>query len=128
MKIKAEYIWMDGHKPTEKLRSKTKILDEKIKNVSDLPMWGFDGSSTMQATGQNSDCMLQPVKFIPDPIRGGNDIIVLCEVFNANGTVHKTNTRAGLRKLAKKYKEQESWFGIEQEYTLFQGIKPPWLA
>ena len=124
MKIKAEYIWMDGHKPTEKLRSKTKILNEKVNNVSDLPMWGFDGSSTMQATGQNSDCLLGPVKFISDPIRGGNNIIVLCEVFNADGTVHKTNTRAGLRELAKKYKEQESWFGIEQEYTLFQGIKP----
>ena len=124
MKIKAEYIWMDGHKPTEKLRSKTKILNEKVNNVSDLPMWGFDGSSTMQATGQNSDCLLEPVKFISDPIRGGNNIIVLCEVFNADGTVHKTNTRAGLRELAKKYKEQESWFGIEQEYTLFQGIKP----
>ena len=124
MKIKAEYIWMDGHKPTEKLRSKTKILNEKVNNVSDLPMWGFDGSSTMQATGQNSDCLLEPVKFIPDPIRGGNNVIVLCEVFNADGTVHKTNTRAGLRELSKKYKEQESWFGIEQEYTLFQGIKP----
>jgi len=124
MKMKAEYIWMDGHKPTEKLRSKTKVLNEKVNKVSDLPMWGFDGSSTMQATGQNSDCLLEPVKFISDPIRGGNNIIVLCEVFNADGTVHKTNTRAGLRELAKKYKEQESWFGIEQEYTLFQGIKP----
>jgi glutamine synthetase len=124
MKIKAEYIWMDGHKPTEKLRSKTKILNEKVNNVNDLPMWGFDGSSTMQATGQNSDCLLEPVKFISDPIRGGNNIIVLCEVFNADGTVHKTNTRAGLRELTKKNKEQESWFGIEQEYTLFQGIKP----
>jgi glutamine synthetase len=78
----------------------------------------------MQATGQNSDCMLEPVKFIPDPIRGGNNIIVLCEVHNADGTVHETNTRARLRELAKKYKEHESWFGIEQEYTLFQGIKP----
>ena len=124
MKIKAEYIWMDGHKPTEKLRSKTKILNKTVNKISDLPMWGFDGSSTMQATGQKSDCLLEPVKFISDPIRGGNNIIVLCEVFNVDGTVHKTNTRAGLRELAKKYKEQESWFGIEQEYTLFQGIKP----
>ena len=123
-KIKAEYIWMDGHKPTEKLRSKTKILNGKVKNIEDLPMWGFDGSSTMQATGQNSDCMLKPVKFIPDPIRGGDNIIVLCEVFNADGTVHKTNTRAKLRELAEKHAEEESWFGIEQEYTLFQGIKP----
>ncbi len=123
-KVKAEYIWMDGHKPTEKLRSKTKILNGKVNNIDDLPMWGFDGSSTMQATGNDSDCMLKPVKYIPDPIRGGDNVIVLCEVFNADGTVHETNTRARLRELAKKHKEHESWFGIEQEYTLFQGIKP----
>ena len=124
IKIKAEYIWMDGHKPTEKLRSKTKILKEKINNIDDLPIWGFDGSSTMQATGQNSDCVLKPVKLISDPIRGGDNVIVLCEVFNADGTVHATNTRAKLREAAEKYKEHEPWFGIEQEYTLFQGIKP----
>lgn len=123
-KIKAEYVWMDGHKPTEKLRSKTKILTEKVKNIDDLPIWGFDGSSTMQATGHKSDCMLKPIKLISDPIRGGDNIIVLCEVFNADGTVHETNTRAKLRELAEKYKEHEPWFGIEQEYTLFQGIKP----
>ncbi len=115
---------MDGHKPTEKLRSKTKILNDTIKSVNDLPDWGFDGSSTMQATGTDSDCMLKPVKIIPDPIRGGNNLIVLCEVFNADGTVHITNTRAKLREVAEKYKDQKSWFGIEQEYTLFQGIKP----
>lgn len=123
-KIKAEYIWMDGHKPTEKLRSKTKILNETVKSIDDLPVWGFDGSSTMQATGNNSDCMLKPVKYIPDPIRGGDNVIVLCEVFNADDTVHETNTRAKLREVAEKYKEHEAWFGIEQEYTLFQGIKP----
>lgn len=123
-KIKAEYIWMDGHKPTEKLRSKTKILNGTVKSIDDLPVWGFDGSSTMQATGNNSDCMLKPVKYISDPIRGGDNVIVLCEVFNADDTVHETNTRAKLREVAEKYKEHEAWFGIEQEYTLFQGIKP----
>lgn len=123
-KIKAEYIWMDGHKPTEKLRSKTKILNGTVKSIDDLPVWGFDGSSTMQATGNNSDCMLKPVKYIPDPIRGGDNVIVLCEVFNADDTVHETNTRAKLREVAEKYKEHEAWVGIEQEYTLFQGIKP----
>jgi len=123
-KIKAEYIWMDGHKPTEKLRSKTKILDKKVSKVEELPIWGFDGSSTMQAEGNDSDCMLKPVYFIPDPIRGGDDIIVLCEVFNADGTIHKTNTRARLREVVEKYGDNDPWFGIEQEYTLFKGIKP----
>ena len=76
-KIRAEYIWMDGRSPTQKLRSKTKILGAAVKNIEDLPLWGFDGSSTNQADGENSDCMLKPVYKILDPIRGGNNILVM---------------------------------------------------
>ncbi len=124
MVTKAEYIWIDGHIPTSKLRSKTKIIEGDVKSVSDIPDWGFDGSSTQQAEGHFSDCLLKPVYYMPDPIRGGNDILVMCEVFNADGTVHKSNKRAQLRELAEKYKGEECWFGIEQEYTFFDGIKP----
>ena len=123
-KVKAEYIWIDGHSPTSKLRSKTKIVDGPIKDVSQLPDWGFDGSSTQQAEGSDSDCLLKPVSIYKDPIRGGDDILVMCEVFNADGSVHKSNTRAALRKLSEKFSSEECWFGIEQEYTLFDGIKP----
>ncbi len=123
-KIKAEYIWMDGHKPTSKLRSKTKVIDGPIQDISSIPNWGFDGSSTMQAEGNFSDCLLKPVRFIPDPIRGGDNIAVLCEVMNADGTVHPTNSRAQLRDVAEKFIDHEPWFGIEQEYTFFQGRSP----
>ena len=123
-KVKAEYIWIDGHTPTSKLRSKTKVVDGPIESVSELPDWGFDGSSTQQADGSDSDCLLRPVSFFPDPTRGKNDILVMCEVFNADGTVHKSNTRAALRKLSEKLSNEECWFGIEQEYTFFDGIKP----
>ena len=119
-KIKAEYIWLDGQKPTSQLRSKTKILDNKITKLSELPEWGFDGSSTSQAEGHFSDCKLKPVSFFPDPIRGVPHILVLCEVFTANGEIHPTNTRAHLREIEAKYKNQDAWFGIEQEYTLFK--------
>ena len=60
-RIKAEYIWIDGHKPTAKLRSKTKIFEGPVKSIKDIPEWGFDGSSTMQADGNDSDCELMPV-------------------------------------------------------------------
>ena len=123
-KIRAEYIWIDGHKPTAKLRSKTKVLDGSVTEVSDLPEWGFDGSSTRQAEGHFSDCLLKPVYFLLDPIRGGDNILVMCEVFNADGTVHESNKRAALRETAEKFSDQEAWFGIEQEYTFFDGIKP----
>ena len=123
-KIKAEYIWMDGHEPTQKLRSKTKVFDGPLKSLEELPLWGFDGSSTNQAAGEDSDCMLKPVSYVSDPIRGGDDVLVMCEVMNADGSVHSTNTRAHLRQVHEKFKDQESWFGIEQEYTFFQGRVP----
>src|SRR3989344_1285615 len=123
-KVKAEYIWLDGQVPTAELRSKTKILDKKVTKVSDLPDWGFDGSSTEQATGHFSDCQLKPVSFFPDPIRGVPHILVMCEVLKADGSVHPSNFRAHLRKVDAKYKKEEAWFGIEQEYTLYKGSRP----
>ena len=70
-KIKAEYIWLDGNK-TPEIRSKTKILylDKPIETLDDVPVWGFDGSSTNQAEGHSSDCVLRPVRFYKDSIRG----------------------------------------------------------
>ncbi len=123
-KIKAEYIWIDGYAPTANLRSKTKIVDNKIGELSELPFWGFDGSSTLQADGDDSDCMLKPVYFVPDPIRGGDDILVMCEVLNADGSVHKSNKRAACVKMSEKFLDEKPWFGIEQEYTFYNGNNP----
>ncbi len=53
---RAEYIWIDGTQPTQKLRSKTKIVPAGEKP----PIWAFDGSSTQQATGDKSDCVSSP--------------------------------------------------------------------
>ena len=123
-KIRAEYIWMDGHEPTQKLRSKTKVIEGPANSLGNLPIWGFDGSRTLQAAGEDSDCMLKPVCYIQDPIRGGDNLLVMCEVMNADGSVHDSNTRAHLQSVAEQYVDQESWFGIEQEYTLFEGRNP----
>ena len=123
-RILAEYIWMDGHKPTQKLRSKTKVLDNVVSGIQDLPSWGFDGSSTNQAVGSDSDCMLKPVYKIPDPIRGGSNLLVMCEVMNPDGTPHISNTRSHLAYINEKFSNKEAWFGIEQEYTLFEGRNP----
>ncbi|MFD8071228.1 glutamine synthetase [Streptomyces sp. NPDC059718] len=120
MSYKAEYIWIDGTEPTAKLRSKTKILADG----AEPGVWGFDGSSTNQAEGHSSDRVLKPVATYPDPIRGGDDLLVLCEVFNIDDTPHSSNTRALLRPVAEQFAGQESLFGIEQEYTFFQGSRP----
>ncbi|AOP46216.1 glutamine synthetase [Streptomyces lydicus] len=120
MSIKAEYIWIDGTQPTAQLRSKTKILTD----ASKLPRWGFDGSSTNQAEGHSSDLVLEPVFSCPDPIRGGDHLLVLCEVLNTDLTPHSSNTRALLRPVAEKFAGQEPIFGIEQEYTFLKGERP----
>ncbi|MDN5852570.1 MAG: hypothetical protein L0K86_06950, partial [Actinomycetia bacterium] len=44
------------------LRSKTKIGDSEPKKVGECPDWAFDGSSTGQAEGRSSDCLLKPVR------------------------------------------------------------------
>jgi glutamine synthetase len=123
-KIKAEYIWIDGHKPTSKLRSKTRIIEGPITSLEQIPEWGFDGSSTNQAVGHDSDRSMHPVAFFPDPIRGGDHILVMTAVYYPDGKTHETNKRDALVKAAEKFKAEESWFGIEQEYTFFQGLKP----
>jgi len=118
--IKAEYIWIDGTKPTAKLRSKTKIISQD----QDPPIWGFDGSSTNQAQGSQSDCVLNPVFVCHDPIRGGDNKLVLCEVLNTDMTPHDSNTRAKCVSTGELYRDQEPLFGIEQEYTFFKGARP----
>ncbi|WP_026932295.1 glutamine synthetase [Glycomyces tenuis] len=120
MTIKAEYIWLDGTEPTAKLRSKTKVLADG----AEPPIWGFDGSSTNQAEGDSSDCVLRPVKTVPDPIRGGDHVLVLCEVLDTDFTPHPSNTRAATAGVAERYASQEAWFGIEQEYTFMVGSRP----
>lgn len=145
MKICAEYLWLDGKKPTADIRSKTKILElsyvkglvekgvEKYlakaveKNI--VPVWGFDGSSTEQAEGKTSDCVLQPVAVYPDPLRTKPEqsfphLLVLNEVFLPDGKAHSSNTRSHLRDSAQHFTAEEFWFGIEQEYNLFKDGRP----
>ena len=129
MAIIAEYLWIDGAVPTQKLRSKTKIIygipEDKDVELSDFPGWSFDGSSTNQAEGNASDCLLEPARFVYDPIRGGDSYLVLCEVLSADGTPHPSNERARLRGILDQGAAQENaWFGFEQEYTLYDGSRP----
>lgn len=112
-KFKFEYIWLDGYQPEPSLRSKTKVLDMDFfhGDLKVLPIWSFDGSSTRQAEGHFSDCLLKPVRVVPDPQRV-NAFLVMCEVLNPDGTPHATNARALIDD------DPDFWFGFEQEYVL----------
>lgn len=112
MKSKLEYIWLDGYKPTQSLRAKTRIAENFSGKLEDCPIWSFDGSSTQQATGGASDLLLKPVALYPDPDRN-NAYVVMTEVLNADGTPHESNGRAHIEE-----EDEDFWFGFEQEYFL----------
>lgn len=114
-KIIAEYIWIDA---SGGIRSKGRTLSKKPSSIDDLPEWNFDGSSTGQAPGHDSDVYLRPVSYYADPFRRGDNIVVLAECWNNDGTPNKFNHRHECAKLMKAHKDQEVWFGLEQEYTL----------
>jgi glutamine synthetase len=118
-KYKLEYIWLDGYTPVASLRSKTQIKEYKnFPTLEELPNWGFDGSSTQQAEGRSSDCVLKPVAVYPDSTRK-NGALVMCEVMMPDGvTPHPSNTRAGI------FDDEGAWFGFEQEYFLYQDGRP----
>ena len=114
-KAKLEYIWLDGYKPTQSLRSKTMVVSDFGGTLEDCKMWSFDGSSTEQADGNDSDCLLKPVALYPDPDKIGTDNwLVMCEVLNADGTPHESNGRATIND-----DDDDFWFGFEQEYVLW---------
>jgi glutamine synthetase len=115
MKIRLEYVWLDGYTPEPNLRSKVKIVDyEQIKNclvLNNFPEWNFDGSSTKQAVTGSSDCILKPVRhYFSDHT---STIYLLCEVMNSDGTPHETNYRSKLG-----WEQEDLWFGFEQEYFI----------
>ena len=115
MKSKLEYIWLDGFKPVQSLRSKTMVRSDFSGKLEDCPMWSFDGSSTLQADGSSSDCLLKPVSIIPDPDRK-DSYLVMTEVLNADGSAHESNGRATIDEADD---DTDFWFGFEQEYFLW---------
>jgi len=118
-KYKLEYLWLDGYEPVANIRGKTKIAEFKsFPKLEELPQWGFDGSSTRQAEGRSSDCMLKPVAVYPDITRK-NGALVMCEVMLPDGkTPHPSNSRAPIPD------DPGAWFGFEQEYFLYQDGRP----
>ncbi len=118
-KYKLEYIWLDGYTPVPSLRGKTQLKDfESFPTLEQLPLWGFDGSSTMQAEGHSSDCVLKPVAIYPDGARI-NGALVMCEVMMPDGvTPHASNKRATI------LDDPGAWFGFEQEYFFYKDGRP----
>ncbi len=117
-KYKLEYIWLDGYEPVPNLRGKTQVKEfDSMPTLEQLPLWGFDGSSTRQADGGDSDCMLKPVAAFPDPARESS-VLVMCEVLLPDDSPHPSNSRATIPD------DPDTWFGFEQEYFLYRDGRP----
>jgi len=123
--IQAEYVWIGGS--GEDVRSKGRTLPRPVTSVDELPEWNFDGSSTGQAPGHDSEVILRPQAIFRDPFRpaGGNNILVMCDCYTPQGEAIPTNTRAPAAALFNQNLESEPWFGLEQEYTLMTLKKWP---
>eukprot|EP00931_Biecheleriopsis_adriatica_P028738 TRINITY_DN1712_c0_g1_i1.p1 TRINITY_DN1712_c0_g1~~TRINITY_DN1712_c0_g1_i1.p1 ORF type:complete len:407 (-),score=90.97 TRINITY_DN1712_c0_g1_i1:114-1265(-) len=116
--VLAEYVWLDARQTP---RSKTMTMTSLPKSVEGLRIWNYDGSSTEQADGHNSEVLLYPRAIFKDPFRGAPHILVLAEAINAwDGQPSIGNTRAGCAEIMTKYASLDPWFGIEQEYTLMK--------
>jgi len=114
----AEYVWIDGF---GKLRSKGRTFDRLPMSVADLPKWNYDGSSTGQAPGEQSEVIIHPQAMYPDPFRGKGHILVMCDCYDFKGNPLPTNTRNACAAVMAQATHLIPWFGIEQEYFL---IKP----
>jgi len=121
--VLAEYVWIGGLGNTgSDYRCKTRTLQINGKpTLQDFPVWNYDGSSTGQAPGKDSEIYLKPVALFADPFRGGPHVLVLCESCLPDGklTPIPTNTRREADKIMTAVAKHVPWFGIEQEYTLF---------
>lgn len=97
----AEYVWIGG--TGGDLRSKCRTLTKLPSSPADLPLWNYDGSSTGQAPGDDSEVFLVPRAIYKDPFRRGDNFLVMCDAYEppapgaAAGAPLKpipTNTRA----------------------------------
>jgi glutamine synthetase len=123
-----EYVWIGGN---GELRSKTKVLQHKngtkIKHyegyvsLTNCPVWNFDGSSTSQAIGFDSEVVLKPCTIFPDPFRENDkSYLVLCTTHTPNGEPLITNNRSYAEKVfsEKELSDTQPWYGLEQEYFI----------
>jgi len=116
--VMAEYCWIDAK---GEVRSKTRTLPAKKLEAgpSGLPNWNYDGSSTDQAPGDDSEVIMKPKAIFKDPFRGGDNVLVLCDTYTPAGTPLPTNTRHKAAEVFAAHEAEIPWYGLEQEYTLF---------
>jgi glutamine synthetase len=115
MQTIVEYVWLGGN---SELRSKARVMNQPVNTINDLAIWNYDGSSTGQATGDDSEVVLLPVALFRDPFRKNNHRLVLCETYRPDGTPTENNHREWATRVFHSAIDAEPWFGLEQEYFM----------
>ena len=121
MKNILEYIWLGGN---YELRSKIKVVELSkslsLQDIKDIPAWNYDGSSTNQATGENSEMNLLPVAIYKNPLKKHNhpSFLILCETIDKDNKPLKTNNRHVATSIFNKALSEEPWYGLEQEFFI----------
>ena len=122
-KIIAEYIWLGGN---NELRSKVRVLNVTNKlwlnngdfNLDFLPKWNYDGSSTGQALGNDSEVIIIPRRVFPCPFREKPNVLVMCDTYKPNGTPLENNHRNNAVEIFNTNQYEKPWYGMEQEFFL----------
>ena len=122
-KIVAEYVWLGGN---NELRSKVKVLninnnlwdDNGNFNLDFLPKWNYDGSSTSQASGNDSEVIIYPRRVFPCPFRGKPNVLVMCDTYKPDGTPLENNHRYNALDIFNSNINEKPWYGMEQEFFL----------
>ena len=122
MLTQATYIWLDGAKPTKKLRSKTRILPNSSQDsmrLEDFPEWDL---MDLQLTkrGRYSDLILKPVSFIKNPLLPDENYLVLCEVYNPDHTPHKQTLEASCANYSIKAQTRLVWVEFDKNTPYFR--------
>lgn len=118
-KIVLEYVWLGG---SGELRSKARVINKlsgtDYMNPDNIPNWNYDGSSTMQAEGHDSEVIIVPVRICPCPFRKGGNLMVLCDGYNSKMEPAKNNNRVWAKSIFDQKIESKPWYGVEQEFFM----------
>lgn len=127
-KIILDYVWIGGN---NELRSKIRVfqLDKSIETIDKKILlskleWNYDGSSTKQAEGNDSEITLKAVNMYPEPIETEKRYIIICDTYKSNGEPAKNNNRKLALELFNTKLEEKPWFGMEQEYFMMKNNQP----
>ena len=95
-----DYLWIGG---AGEMRYKTRVIQmselEKydfVCNVTKMPKWNYDGSSTGQAPSEgNTEVILNPIFCCVNPLHKDveNAYIVLCDTYDTDGNPLPSNSR-----------------------------------